>query len=222
MDASSLRRWALIHAALFVAAGVVFMTWPEIDLKVASFFYRDGRWIGSEQPGVEGFRKLLSVIVFTLPAVAVAAWLAGRLIGRPGGGRAALVLVLALALGPGLIVNAGFKEHWGRARPSQIVEFGRDRVFTPVLVPANECRRNCSFASGEVAMGFGLLTLAWFARRRLWLAMLPGLALGTAMAVARMSAGGHFLSDSIFAGLIASGTGLLVYWAVCRPQAARE
>jgi membrane-associated PAP2 superfamily phosphatase len=222
MDASLVRRWALIHLALFVAAGVVFTTWPEIDLKVARLFYKDGRWIGSEQPGVEGFRRLLSVIVFTLPVAAVALWLLGRIVGRPAGGRAALVLILSLALGPGLIVNAGLKEYWGRARPSQIVEFGRDRVFTPVLTPANECRRNCSFASGEVAMGFGLLTLAWFARRRLWLAMLPGLALGTAMAVARMSAGGHFLSDSIFAGLIASGTGLLVYWAVCRPQAARE
>lgn len=223
MGASDLRRWALIHLALFVAAGVVFMAWPQIDLEAARFFYRDGRWIGSEQPGVEGFRKLLSVIVFTLPAAAVAAWLLGRLIGRPGGGRAALVLVIALALGPGLIVNAGLKEHWGRARPSQIVEFGRDRAFTPVLVPTNECRRNCSFASGEVAMGFGLLTLALFVGgRRRWIAMLPGLALGTGMAVARMSAGGHFLSDSIFAGLIASATGLAVYWLVVRPQAADE
>ena len=64
MDASLVRRWALIHLALFVAAGVVFTTWPEIDLKAARLFYKDGRWIGSEQPGVEGFRRLLSVIVF--------------------------------------------------------------------------------------------------------------------------------------------------------------
>lgn len=222
MDASLVRRWALIHLALFVVAGLVFSAWPEIDLKVARFFYRDGRWLGSEQPGVEGFRRLLSVIVFTLPVAAVAMWLLGRIVGRPAGGRAALVLILALALGPGLIVNAGLKEYWGRARPSQIVEFGRDRAFTPVLQPANECRRNCSFASGEVAMGFGLLTLAWLARRRRGLAMLPGLALGTGMALARMSAGGHFLSDSIFAGIIASATGLLVYWAIYRPQATRE
>ncbi len=32
----------------------------------------------------------------------------------------------------------------------------------------------------------------------------PGLALGGVMAVARMAAGGHFLSDAIFAGLIAA------------------
>ncbi len=217
-----LRRWALIHLALFLVAAIVFMRWPEIDLAAARFFFRDGRWIGSEQPGVEGFRRLLSVIVFTLPAAAVAMWLLGRLMGKPGGGRAALVLVLALALGPGLIVNAGLKEYWGRARPSQIVEFGRDRVFTPVLVPTDQCRRNCSFASGEVAMAFGLATLGLLVRRRRWLAMLPGLGLGTGMAVARMSAGGHFLSDAIFAGLIASATGLVVYWIVYRSQAARE
>ena len=69
MDASGLRHWALIHVALFVAAGVVFMTWPEIDLKVASFFYRDGRWIGSAQPGVEGTRKLPSSSRPGLPGV---------------------------------------------------------------------------------------------------------------------------------------------------------
>lgn len=222
MDADALRRWALIHLALFAVAGVAFMTWPDIDLKVARFFYRNGGWLGSEQPGVEGFRRLLSVIVFTVPVVAVAIWLGSRLIGNPFGGRAALVVILSLALGPGLIVNAGLKEHWGRARPSQIVEFGRDRAFTPVLQPANECRRNCSFASGEVAMAFWLLTLAWLVPRRRWIAMLPGLGFGIGMAIARMSAGGHFLSDSIFAGLIASATGLLVYWAIYRPQATRE
>jgi lipid A 4'-phosphatase len=220
-DRSVLRAWALAHLALFALAAAVFSLWPEIDLAAARFFFRDGAWIGSGQPGIEGFRRLASVLVFGLPAAAVALWLLGRLLGRPAGGRAALVLVLSLALGPGLLVNGVLKEHWGRARPSQIVEFGRDRAFTPALTPTNQCERNCSFASGEVAMAFGLAVVALLVPRRRWLAAAPGLVLGTAMAVARMAAGGHFLSDVIFAGLIATGTGLLVYVAVYRPQAAR-
>lgn len=218
MGSDLLLRLVLLHLLLFALAALVFTTWPEIDLQVARHFYRVGWWIGSEQPGIDGFRQLLSVIVFTLPIAVLALWLLGRWLGRPGGGRAVLVLVLSLALGPGLLINAGLKENWGRARPSQIVEFGGDRVFTPALLPANECRRNCSFASGEVAMAFGLLTLAWLAHRRRWLAMLPGLALGVGMGVARMSAGAHFLSDAVFAGLIASATGLAVYWVVYRPE----
>ena len=212
-------KWALALVALFFLAAVVFTAWPGIDLAVARLFFRDGRWLASDHAGVEGFRRLASIVVFGVPAAAVLLASLARLIGRREGGRAALVLVLSLALGPGLIVNVGFKDHWGRARPSQIVEFGRDRAFTPALMPANECRRNCSFASGEVAMGFGLMTLGLLVRRRRWLAMLPGAALGTVMAVARMAAGGHFLSDAIFAGLIAVATGLAVYGIVYRRQA---
>lgn len=218
---SIVRIWAITLGALALLAGVVFTVWPEIDLAAARLFFRDGRWIASDHPGVEGFRRLAAVLVFGVPAAAAAAALLGWLVGRRGAERAALVLVLSLAIGPGLIVNAGLKEFWGRARPSQVMEFGRDRVFTPALLPADQCRRNCSFASGEVAMGFGLVVLALLVRRRRLLALVPGLALGGIVAVARMAAGGHFLSDVIFAGLIAAATGLAVYVLVYRPQAAR-
>ena len=202
-------------------AAIVFTLSPEIDLAAARLFFRDGRWLASDHPGVEGFRRLASILVVGVPAAAVLLALLGRLVGRPGGERAALVLVLALALGPGLIVNVGLKDHWGRARPSQIVEFGRDRAFTPALVPANECRRNCSFVSGEAAMGFGLVTLALFARRRRALVLVPGLVMGSSLALVRMAAGGHFLSDVVFGGLIASAVGLVVYALIYRGQAVR-
>ncbi len=220
-NASVVRVWAIALLALFLLAAIVFTAWPEIDLAAARLFFQDGRWIASDHPGVDGFRRLASVLVFGIPAAAVGLALLGRLVGRRGAERAALVLVLSLAIGPGLVVNAGLKEFWGRARPSQIVDFGKDRVFTPALLPADQCRRNCSFASGEVAMGFGLVVLALLVRRRRWLALVPGLVLGGAMAVARMAAGGHFLSDAAFAGLIAAATGLAVYALVYRSQAAR-
>lgn len=217
---SIIRIWAIALAALFLLAAIVFTAWPEIDLAAARLFFRDGRWIASDHPGVEGFRRLAAILAFGTPAAAVMLWLLGRLIGRPGGGRAAIVLVLTMALGTGLIVNVGFKDHWGRARPSQIEAFGRDRVFTPALKPTDQCRRNCSFVSGEVAMGFGLVVLALLVRRRRLLALMPGLMLGGTMAVARMAAGGHFLSDAVFAGLIAAATGLVVYAIAYRNQAA--
>jgi lipid A 4'-phosphatase len=222
MSASpNLRRWALVHLALFVVAAIVFTAWPEIDLALARQFFRDGRWVASESASIEGFRRLASILVFGAPAVAAGLWLLGRVVGRPTGVQAAAVLALSLALGPGLIVNAGFKDHWGRARPSQIVEFGRDRAFTPALLPTDQCRRNCSFASGEAAMGFGLVTLALLARRRRMWWLIPGLAFGTTLSLVRMAAGGHFFSDVIFGGLIASATGLAVYALLYRNQAAR-
>ncbi|MBM3547555.1 MAG: phosphatase PAP2 family protein [Alphaproteobacteria bacterium] len=213
----NLRAWALVHLALFALAAIIFTLWPGIDLAAAKLFFHDGRWLGSERAGVEGFRRLAAILVFGVPVVAVLLWLLGRVIGRPTGGRAAIVLALSLALGPGLIINGILKEHWGRARPSQTAEFGRDKIFTPALRPTDQCERNCSFASGEAALGFGLTALALVIGRSVWL--IPGLVLGVMLALVRMAAGGHFLSDVIFGGLIASATGLAVYALVYRRQA---
>jgi lipid A 4'-phosphatase len=224
MDAEArrvVRVWIVVLVALSVAAAVLFTLWPGIDLAVARFFWRETFWLASDSRGVEGFRRLAAIIVFGVPVCAVLLWLLGRLLGRPGGGRAALVLVLTLALGPGLVVNLGFKDYWGRARPAQITIFGKERTFTPALIPSDQCRRNCSFASGEAAMGFSLVVLALLVRRRRWLALLPGLALGTALSVARMAGGGHFLSDVVFGGLIAAAVAVAVYAVIYRTQAAR-
>ncbi|HBH49073.1 MAG TPA: PAP2 family protein, partial [Bacteroidales bacterium] len=38
--------------------------------------------------------------------------------------RWALMMILTIVLGPGLLVNATFKDNWGRPRPNEIVEFG--------------------------------------------------------------------------------------------------
>jgi lipid A 4'-phosphatase len=219
-----IRRWALTLAALALLVGAVASLWPELDLAAARLFFRDGQWLAAGNPGAEGFRRLAAVLVFGVPLGAVLLWLLLRLAGRPAreraaAGRAALVLVLSLGLGSGLVVNAGFKDHWGRARPSQIVEFGRDRAFTPALLPTDQCRRNCSFASGESAMGFGLVVLALLAprRRRAW-ALVPGLVMGGALSVTRMAAGGHFLSDVLFGGLMAAAVGLAVYAVLYRDR----
>jgi lipid A 4'-phosphatase len=110
-------------------------------------------------------------------------------------------LAVALALGPGLAVTL-LKDHWGRARPSQVLEPGPETRFTPPLLPAAECSRNCAFVSGHAAMGFYLTAvgLAFPRHRRAWLA--AGLAAGTAIGVLRLAQGAHFLSDIVFAGIL--------------------
>ena len=70
-------------------------------------------------------------------------------------GRAIFFLLASLALGPGLLVNGVLKENSHRPRPEQTVEFGGPWRFRPFDEFDGECRRNCSFVSGEVA------TSAW-------------------------------------------------------------
>jgi lipid A 4'-phosphatase len=132
---------------------------------------------------------------------------AGTLLSRSGvrdlAPRRVIYVLVCLLVGPGLLVNVVLKEHWGRARPSQVTEFGGARTFTPALTISDQCPRNCSFVSGEVSLGFWWLCFAFAARpgRRRYL-VAGALAMGTLMGVLRVGAGGHFLSDAIFAALL--------------------
>lgn len=103
--------------------------------------------------------------------------------------------ILALAIGPGLITHNVLKNHWGRARPSQIAEFGGSATYTAPWQPGSQCLRNCSFPSGHAVAGFSLITGAWLwpHRRRRWL--LIGITTGAAIGLVRIMQGGHFLSD---------------------------
>ena len=118
------------------------------------------------------------------------------------GGRDLAYLLLVLALGPGLIVNGLLKEHWGRARPVNCVEFGGSQTFTPAFVFSDQGGK--SFSSGHAAGSaywvVVALVLARGLRRRYWL----GLAVGYSLLVAwaRLAAGGHFFSDILISWLI--------------------
>ena len=106
------------------------------------------------------------------------------------------IVTFSLILGPGVLVNSVFKEHWDRARPRQIQEFGGDKQFTPAWVVSNQCDRNCSFTSGHAAAGFAFVVMHFVARSRTWLWL--GLASGALIGAARIAVGAHFLSDIVF------------------------
>ena len=193
---------------LLLCGGLVAL--PGIDLWASGLFYRsgDGFFLGAWPP----FRivhEYLSVVVWAYALAVVAVLVAGLALRRSVLGltpRAAIFLLLSLALGPGLTVNTIFKDHWGRARPAQITQFGGDKKFTPAFVPSDQCTRNCSFPAGDPAMGFYLVSAALLAgsatqRRR---GIVAAVAVGAALGVVRLAQGGHFLSDVIASGFLVS------------------
>jgi lipid A 4'-phosphatase len=114
-----------------------------------------------------------------------------------------LFVLAALAVGPGLVVNAGFKDNWGRARPRDVTEFAGDRQFTPALQPTDQCDRNCSFVAGHPSVVYWLAALGFAvaAGRRRNRIFAAAAALGLIAGFGRIVQGGHFLSDVIFSGL---------------------
>lgn len=188
---------------------VVFGLFPQLDLAFTALFYEPGAgFVYKDLPWVQvlywAFARLqwpiLAILALgLLGGVVISAWAAQR--------RALWFLLLALLLGPGLIVNEVLKNHWGRARPAQVTEFGGAARYTPPLQRADQCEKNCSMSSGHAALGFYPLALAWVMRRqrRLWVAV--GLVSGGMVGLGRILQGGHFLSDVLVSAA--------VVWLVC-------
>ncbi len=190
---------------------VPLMVWPEWDIVVSGLFY-------SKETGFVR-SPLLTFIRNSLPY-----WIGGAVgftyamtkCGRAAR-RALLFIVLVFAVGPGLVVNGVFKEHWGRARPSQIEAFGGQARFTPAWLPSDQCDRNCSFTAGDPSVGFAFVAFAfvWPKRRR---AIIAGsLAAGFGLGLVRIAQGGHFASDVLFTWLVTTTTTALLA-VLLRPE----
>lgn len=126
---------------------------------------------------------------------------------------ASLFLLLFLMLGPWLLVNEAFKEHWGRPRPRQLIEFAGNQQFSHPWEMKKDLPQNNSFPCGEASVAFYLFAPYFAFRRkrsglaRSWLVL--GIAYGSIMGVARMAQGAHFVSDVMWSGGIVYLTGLI-------------
>lgn len=122
-----------------------------------------------------------------------------------------LFLVVYLLLGPGLVINTGFKDHWGRPRPIEINNFGGAQKYQPVWERGTP-GQGFSFPSGHAAVGFFLFAPFFFLRKQSpkWAAffLLLGLAYGAFMGIGRMAQGGHFVTDVLWSWGLTYLTGL--------------
>ena len=210
-----------IYGAVLVASLALFWLVPGVDLWVSGLFYSPlhGFVLGGWKP-IADFEASVRWITWAILAVILVGALWLRLIRRPLwrlDRKALIFLLAALAIGPGITVNTVLKDHWGRARPYQVSEFGGDKAFTAAPLIADQCARNCSFVSGHAALGFSLVSFAFLlpagsARRNTFGA---ALGFGALVGLGRIAVGHHFLSDIVDAGLIVVGiTWLLHRWVL--------
>ena len=197
-----------------LALALVFALSPELDLDFQALFYRGGEGFFLKDSFFAGaFYRLIPVLTWVAGAVLLALLVAGLFRAVRSRGldpRIPAVLLLTLVIGPGLVVNALFKDNWGRARPSQIVEFGGDKRFTPAFAISDQCERNCAFVAGHPSVLFALFAGALMLRRRRRAAVATIAVLGALAGLGRIMQGGHFLSDVIFSGVFT----YFVAWAV--------
>lgn len=205
--------------AAFMVVLVIFISVPEIDILISStVFDPDAGFTFRDSPTLNALRKTYwSTILLVFFGALVMCFTALRL---PESTTIDWTIwgfiASAFMIGPGLVANSLFKTYWGRARPANIEEFGGSAQFTLPFEFANECARNCSFVSGEgsgIAMLFlVVVALGWPVFRKapvLWLTPMAAIAVfGMAL---RVMKGRHFLSDTLFAGLLMALLVLILY-----------
>ena len=202
------RGFAAIRFGLPLCIGfaALFYIFPSIDIEFSKLFYQSAS--NESATSGSGFVQLKSLaVLFRLVDIASRVALIGAaivlivaLIRRHRHRVVAAFICMGLIAGPTLAINAGLKDHWHRARPRDLIEFGGTKRFTPAWVISDQCIQNCSFASGHAAAGFAPVIGHFVSRRRLWLT--GGLLLGFGVGLARVAVGAHFLSDVIFAFLV--------------------
>ncbi|HRD54923.1 MAG TPA: phosphatase PAP2 family protein [Parachlamydiaceae bacterium] len=120
-----------------------------------------------------------------------------------------LILILTLIVGAGFLTHFVLKDHWGRPRPKQTIEFGGTQEFHPFYSPNffNDKEPAKSFPCGHCSMGFYFFALAVIGMRlkKKWMINLGfslAFFLGILLGVVRIMQGGHYFSDVLFSCLL--------------------
>jgi lipid A 4'-phosphatase len=195
----------IMQAGLCVLlVSLIFLAYPGIDLWFSGLFYHRAFGFPMHQLGaftaLRSLTRLLlvSIVVILIGSVVVKLLRPTRQTPVPPSD--ILFLLTTLAVGPGLVVNAFFKEFWGRPRPDTVTVFGGDLPFVGIWHLSDACVGNCSFVSGEASTAIWFVAVAVVMSRRLRKpAIVLALALAVLLSFNRIAFGRHFLSDVLLA-----------------------
>ncbi len=198
----------LTVVSVFLVVATTLIAVSGADLAVSSRFYVGGKWPVGDLWFWQLLYKLDRIPSISLGVVGLMLYGLSHVNAKYcRWRRAGAFLVLLLMLGPGLLVNSVFKEHWGRPRPREITEFGGKKQF---LQPwhKGEDGKGRSFPSGHSSAAFYMaapyLMYRRTNRKRAYAWLTGGLLFGVIMSIARITQGAHFVSDTLWSfGMVA-------------------
>ncbi len=197
-----------IALAIGLVTAVIFSLWPQLDLKITSFFYdaQTKNFPISSITWAKIAREAAMWVTWALVLPAIVAFvvkLAWPVRPLLMSGRKMAFLLITILLSAIVLNNMIFKSYWGRPRPVAVTEFNGPLEFKPWWDPSGKCPHNCSFFSGEGGTAFWTYAPAALAPPQ-WrpLAYVAATVFGTVTSVLRMSFGGHFFTDVATAALV--------------------
>ena len=199
-----LKSLLIINSFFFIFFFIFFLVFPESDIYFSSLFYENNKFISEKIIFIKSLRTFLKDLMVLIPIVAMIILLVNFLKKKKSKTflnlrvKLSLIgLIIGPIIGSGIIANWYFKDQWGRARPVHITEFGGDKYFTQAFVKSNQCEKNCSWISGESSAAFSFFVGTLILKNPLFFFL--NLVFGIIVSFCRISMGGHFLSDNLFA-----------------------
>ena len=199
-----LKSLLIINSFFFIFFFIFFLVFPEFDIYFSSLFYENNKFISEKIIFIKSLRTFLKDLMVLIPIVALIILLVNFLKKKKSKTflnlrvKLSLIgLIIGPIIGSGIIANWYFKDQWGRARPVHITEFGGDKYFTQAFVKSNQCEKNCSWISGESSAAFSFFVGTLILKNPLFFFL--NLVFGIIVSFCRISMGGHFLSDNLFA-----------------------
>ena len=200
-----------------ILAALLFFLYPQIDIDFSSLFFSDDIFQAKRNPLVRFIYRAVPITtgIFFTAVIGSYMYMTAKkkaaLFGKSK--KHYTYLILAMIIGPLLIVNGILKETSGRARPRHVTEFGGAKQFTPAFVFTDQCDKNCSFVCGHASAGFYFVSLALlFKGRKKRIIFWSAIAAGSLIGLIRIMMGGHFLSDVIFSFVFVYLSSLLLYF----------
>ena len=200
-----LKNLLVINTFFFFFFLIFFTFLPESEIYFSNLFFENNKFISERIIFIKSLRSFLKDLMVLIPIISLFILLVDyakkfknlktflnkrfrlTLIG----------LIIGPIVGSGIIANWYFKDQWGRARPVHITEFGGDKNFSRAFVKSDQCEKNCSWISGESSAAFSFLVGALILKNPFFFVL--NLLFGIIVSFCRISMGGHFLSDNLFA-----------------------
>jgi lipid A 4'-phosphatase len=216
----------LLKAIIFPLFFLMVLTpWSsQIDLVLSHWFYKDGHFFSHFL--LDGIFYYGLIPAWITVILASMGWMASFIFSACRQWRTCCAyLVLVLAIGSGLLIHAVLKDHWGRPRPKQVIEFGGHQLFLPYYQPNffHQPEPSKSFPCGHCSMGFYFFTFIflgkYYHQKRLYqlgLVLIGGL--GGVLSFSRLAQGGHFFSDILVSALIMWFTAFGLYHFMFREE----
>jgi lipid A 4'-phosphatase len=201
----------------------LFISYFDLDITTQRLFYHASSssiWFQKENPFWQfGYHYgTLPAILLTFAALIgfILSWIKPKIKAYR---RYFMFIILTLIIGPGLLINAVLKDHWGRPRPRQVQEFGGRWEFKEIWQPGTPGKGK-SFPCGHCSMGFFFITIYYCFKRKhkalAYSSVVFSIAIGTFIGFARISQGGHFFSDVLWSWGLTYLTASFLYYFILK------